>query len=243
MPTLARYLLLAAILVTSLANVAAAAQYPIPGEVRIQLVQATPAQTATGLLRAYGLSAAGSSTSGQADDRLLVAVPRGQEGFWRDVLAQHPAVQKADLRHYSVPDSKGYEERGVRLPVTHLAAVDSLDALLDEALAFFEAEAAETPGGGVELLVKAPQRLHLRLQGLRGRVIGHRNYWESVSITTVLLPHADGLKLLMITEGGFAPGLGDRPPAASAYLPIDKQALGDYAKGLITRLQLQLEQP
>jgi hypothetical protein len=173
-------------------------------------------------------------------DRLLVAVPRGQEAWWRDILARQPAVRRADLRYYSRPDSKGYEERGVRLPAARLAGVDALDDLLQRALAFFSDEAQ---GGRMELLVKAPQRLHLRLDGLRGRVIAHRNYWESLTITTVLLPSADGLDLLMLTEGGFAPGLGERPPAAGAYQAMDAQALSDYAQGLITRLQLRLEQP
>lgn len=240
MPTRARYLLLLPILIMGLVAVADAAQYPVPGEVRVQLRQETPPRTATGLLQTYGLTA-----SPQTDDGLLVVVPRGQEAFWRDVLAQHPLVQWADLRHYSVPGSKGYEERGVRLSAARLAVADRLDALLDEALAFFKGEAAAKggPKARMVLLVKAPQRLHLRLQGLRGRVISHRNYWESVTITAVLLPHVGGLDLLMMTEGEFAPGLGDRPPAASVYQPIDNEALSDYAKGLITRLPLRLEQP
>ena len=54
---------------------------------------------------------------------------------------------------------------------------------------------------------------------MRGQIVEQRRWWESLTLTLVLIPTAGDPELMLIADGRYAPGLGDRPPAGADYLP------------------------
>ena len=120
----------------------------------------------------------------------------------------------------------------------------AVDRLPEEMLAFFTQYARDRKAQR-QVLHKARLRVQVQLSGLRGEVIGHRNYWEQLQVSAMLFPAGAKWEIVMILEGSYASGIGGRQPGDSAFQRIEKGypgVLGNYAKPLITRLQTHLEQ-
>jgi hypothetical protein len=86
-------------------------------------------------------------------------------------------------------------------------------------------------------VVERHQNLFKLEIGLRGSVLSGHNYWERLEIHLILLKPGEAEAMV---EGSYAPGIGDSPPATSAYESMEKEyysALLRFTKTTFATLQ------
>ena len=216
-------------------------EVPIPGELAVQ-----PRADASGerLAADYGLRIARRIPRPGGPDTLILTVPQGQEPAWQQVLARHPAVAEVARRTVRLPLDK-YQQENRRIASPRLSAIAAADpARIDTAVRTFFDEAAKAADARLEEEGRGPLWTRLVLTGMRGQIVEQRRWWESLTLTLVLIPTAGDPELMLIADGRYAPGLGDRPPAGADYLPLGADyadALQGYVQRLATALQRALE--
>ncbi len=85
--------------------------------------------------------------------------------------------------------------------------------------------------------------LELGVSGLRGQVIGSRNYWEKLKISLVIKTDEKEWKLDWFVDGLYAAGLGSNRPADDSYYLMEKDyqpQLETYADRLLSALHKSL---
>src|SRR5262245_14586288 len=88
-----------------------------------------------------------------------------------------------------------------------------------------------------------PDYLELGVSGLRGQVIGSRNYWEKLKLSLVIKTDEKEWKLDWFVDGLYAAGLGSNRPADDSYYLMEKDYLPQleaYADRLLSAVHRSL---
>ncbi len=164
-----------------------------------------------------------------------IQVDEGHEWFWVDALQSSGLFDSIDRHGYSCPELVDATV-GLSHPRTTLASPaitvgatgpDPLEAALDHIRASFPNPAQ------VNLLQSSPNLLKLEVIGFRDRVLLGRRFWERLEIYLVQLPPSSPgsqSPIKAIVDGYFATGVGDNPPALSAYQSMEQQYYADLVR-------------
>jgi hypothetical protein len=207
----------------------------IPGAVKAEFQESDRTQ-AIALIRAYGLEA----KLNDSVDLTKITVPAGQEWFWVDVLQGSGLFTHVGREDYYCPKSVDttvdiivHPDVSPAVPATRIPRADDLDGVV----ALLKAK-YPTPTE-IRVTDRNQRVLKVEVNGLRGSVLIGHNYWERLEIHLVLIKPGE---IEAMVEGSYATGIGDSPPATSAYQSMEKDYLSDisrYTKMTFANLQQQ----
>jgi subtilisin family serine protease len=206
----------------------------IPGAVTAEF-QESDRDRAVALIHDYGMEA----KLNESLDFTKITVPVGQEGFWVDILQASGLFTNVKREDYYCPKSVdtefgiGHPDIALPAPTANIPRADDLE----DVVALLK---AKYPKPTVIRVTDRNQRvLKVEVNGLRGSVLIGHNYWERLEIHLVLIKPGE---IEAMVEGSYATGVGDSPPATSAYQSMEKDYLSDisrYTKVTFANLQQQ----
>ncbi|MGH6835063.1 MAG: S8 family peptidase [Methylocella sp.] len=207
-----------------------------PGVVKAEFQEGDRTQ-AIALIRAYGLEA----KINDSIDLTKITVPVGQEWFWLDILQGSGLFAHVEREDYFCPksfdaiiDISGvHPDVSLAVPAANIPRADDLE----DVVALLKAKYPKPTE--VRVTDRNQRVLKVVVNGLRGSVLIGHNYWERLEIHLVLIKPGE---IEAMVEGSYATGIGDSPPATSAYRSMEKDYLSDiswYTKVTFANLQQQ----
>jgi hypothetical protein len=194
----------------------------LPGVVKAEFQEADRAR-ATALIRDYGLEA----KLNESVNMTKITVPAGQEWVWVDILQGSGLFTQVGREDYYCTKSVGTEfgiahpDVALPSPTTKIPPADDLE----DVVAVLKKKYPKP--SEVKVIERHPNLIRVEIDGLHGKVLSGYNYWEKLDIHIVLLKPGDGEA---IVEGYYAPGIGDSPPATSAYESMEKEYYADLTR-------------
>ena len=223
----------------SLASTSYAEKVPMPGELVLQFTSESKPLEHQAFIENYGLKVIEKNKPNQ----FRVKIKQGIEEPWKQVLQNHPLMQKVIRRTIDIPNTKHIQTRQLELPKLKIQTQQDGKTLQNKVLKYLEQYALDNQGK-FKLLNKQGSLLELQISEMRGKVISHRNFWENLNLTVILIPAMGSLEIIFISEIEYASGMGQRAPASTAYLSLEKEnpaELDSYSKQLLSALQIHLE--
>jgi hypothetical protein len=178
---------------------------------------------AIALIRDYGLEA----EFIDGVELTKITVPVGREWGWVDILQASGLFTHVERDDYSCLKSVdtvfGIGHPDIALPAPTVTIPPAAD--LEDVVAILK---KKYPRPSVVRVIERHQNLvKVEISGLRGSVLSEHNYWERLEIHLVLLKPGEAEAMV---EGSYATGIGDVPPATSAYESMEKEYYSDLLK-------------
>ncbi|MDQ6868805.1 MAG: hypothetical protein M3178_10520 [Pseudomonadota bacterium] len=107
------------------------------------------------------------------------------------------------------------------VPTVHIPPVDDLE----EIVAILKKKYPKP--SEVKVIERHQNLFKVEINGLLGSVLSGHNYWERLEIHLILLKPGEAEAMV---EGSYAPGIGDSPPATSAYESMEKEYYSDLLR-------------
>ena len=181
----------------------------LPGVVKAEFQESDRAQ-AIALIRDYGLEA----KLIDAVEVTKITVPAGREWFWVDVLQASGLFTHVGREDYnclkSVDTEFGIGHPDIVLPAPTANIPPGAD--LEDVVVILKKKYPKP--SEVKVVERHQNLFKVEINGLRGNVLSGHNYWERLEIHLILLKPGEAEAMV---EGSYAPGIGDSPPATSAY--------------------------
>jgi len=182
------------------------------------------------LIQSYALQAHIDTPSNGESGFGSVQVNEGHEWFWIDILESSGLFDSVARRGYTCPQSVDttvgllHPQTTLASPTANVGAIAAGMPPLQEA---FNHIAAKFPNPAqVNVMQSGPNLLKLEVIDFKDRVLPGRGFWERLEIYLVQLqpssPDSE-VSIAAIVDGYFATGVGDNPPALSAYQSMEQQ--------------------
>ena len=194
----------------------------LPGIITAEFQESDRAR-AIALIRDYGLEAK------LIDSVALtkITVPAGKEWFWVDILQASGLFTQVGREDYYCPKSVdttfGIGHPDIALPAPTANIPPTAD--LEDVVAILKKKYPKP--SEVRVVERHQNLVKIEINGLHGSILSGHNYWERLEIHLILLKPGEAEAMV---EGTFAPGIGDSPPATSAYESMEKEYYSDLLK-------------
>jgi hypothetical protein len=204
----------------------------LPGVVQAEFQESDRAR-AIALIRDYGLEA----KLIDGVELTKITVPVGREWDWVDILQASGLFTHVGREDYSCLKSVdtefgiGHPDIGLPAPTANIPP----GADLEDVVAILKKKYPKP--SEVRVIERHQNLVKVEISGLRGSVLSGHNYWERLEIHLILLKPGEAEAMV---EGSYAPGIGDSPPATSAYESMEKEYYSDvlrYTKITFANLQ------
>lgn len=196
----------------------------LPGVVKAEFQESDRAR-AIALIRDYGLEARFINDV----ELTKVTVPVGREWDWVDLLKASGLFTHVGREDYYCPKSVSTEiEFGIGHPDIPLPAPTANippGADLEDVVVNLKKKYPKP--SEVKVVERHQNLFKVEINGLRGSVLNGHNYWERLEIHLILLKPGEAEAMV---EGSYAPGIGDSPPATSAYESMEKEYYSDLLR-------------
>jgi hypothetical protein len=101
--------------------------------------------------------------------------------------------------------------------------------------------------GGVLTIIKQDEnRVLLRVDRLKREVIRGETFWEYLKLNLIVVDDRQRITLYMINDGYYAAGLGERVPAETSFIDMERDyysSLVTYTEVLATQIESRLRSP
>jgi hypothetical protein len=156
-----------------------------------------------------------------------ITVPVGREWFWVDILQATGLFTHVAREDYYCPKSVdtefgiGHPNIALQAPTTNIPR----GADLEDVVVILKKKYQKP--SEVKVVERHQNLFKVEINGLRGSVLSGHKYWERLEIHLVLLKPGEAAAMV---EGYYAPGIGDSPPATSAYESMEKEYYSDLLR-------------